>query len=308
MEFSHVPVMLEECLEALQLKPNGIYVDCTLGGAGHSYEILTRGKNISLIGIDRDSDALRASKKRLASFKKVTYVHDNFKNLDQILTEQKIDKVDGILVDLGVSSYQLDNKDRGFSFREDAKLDMRMNQSQKLSAYDVVNTYTQDNLRDIIKDYGEERFAQSIAKHIVIEREKKPIETTFELRDVILKSVPRYKGHDGSSNVQRTFQAIRIEVNSELDGLAKFLEEATERLNVHGRLVVMSFHSLEDRIVKHTFRDLSTDCICPPEIPVCICNHRAKAKIIGKMVVASQEEIAINSRSASAKLRILERI
>jgi 16S rRNA (cytosine1402-N4)-methyltransferase len=308
MEFSHVPVMLEECLEALQLKPNGIYVDCTLGGAGHSYEILTRGKNISLIGIDRDSDALRASKKRLASFKKVTYVHDNFKNLDQILTEQKIDKVDGILVDLGVSSYQLDNKDRGFSFREDAKLDMRMNQSQKLSAYDVVNTYTQDNLRDIIKDYGEERFAQSIAKHIVIEREKKPIETTFELRDVILKSVPRYKGHDGSSNVQRTFQAIRIEVNSELDGLAKFLEEATERLNVHGRLVVMSFHSLEDRIVKHTFRDLSTDCICPPEIPVCICNHRAKAKIIGKMVVASQKEIAINSRSASAKLRILERI
>ena len=309
MEFKHFPVMLNECIEGLALKDNGTYVDCTIGGAGHSSQILSKTKNAKLVGIDLDQDALDASQKRLEKFaSRVTFVHDNFKNLPQILDNLKIDKVDGILVDLGVSSFQLDENQRGFSFRGDAKLDMRMDQTQKLSAYEVVNTYSQDKLKEIIKEFGEEKFASSIARHIVLARNKQTIETTTQLKDIILASVPRYKGNDGTSNVQRTFQAIRIEVNQELNGLSKFLLNATEKLKSGGRLVVISFHSLEDRIVKHTFRELSTGCICPPDFPICVCGHKAQAKIVGKMTTATQQELEQNSRSSSAKLRIIEKI
>ena len=309
MEFKHVPVMLNECLDGLALKNNGIYADGTLGGAGHSLEILKRTKKAKLIGIDRDADALAVCKDRLEEYKsRVTLVHDNFKNIKNILEQLNISEIDGMLVDLGVSSYQLDNADRGFSFRYNAKLDMRMNQEQKLSAYDVVNSYSQEQLKNVIKDYGEEKFAASIARHICQERELKPIETTGELKEIILKSVPRYKGNDGSSNVQRTFQAIRIEVNAELTDLAEFIKDAVSCLKPGGRLVILTFHSLEDRIVKHTYRDLATNCICPPDFPICVCNHKAQGKLIGKHSVATKEEIKLNSRSASAKLRILEKI
>ena len=309
MEFKHIPVMLNECLEGLNLKDNGIYVDGTIGGAGHSSEILSRTKTAKLVGIDRDTDALTVCKERLSKFSnRVTLIHDNFKNIKNILDDLGIESVDGILVDLGVSSYQLDNEERGFSFRYNSKLDMRMNKEQKLSAYDVVNTYSLEELKNVIKDYGEERFAHSIARKIVQYREKQEIQTTGELKDIILKSVPRYKGNDGSSNVQRTFQAIRIEVNQELTGLSDFIRAAMEKLKPQGRLVILTFHSLEDRIVKHTFRDLSTSCVCPPDFPICVCNHKAEGTLVNKMSVATQEEIQRNSRSASAKLRIIEKL
>ncbi len=309
MEFKHVSVMLEECLDGLNLKDDGIYVDGTIGGAGHSKEILKRTRNAKLIGIDRDTEALNESKNKLAPYlSRVTLVHDNFKNIKQILENLNVDKIDGMLVDLGVSSYQLDNADRGFSFRFDAKLDMRMNQEQKLSAYDVVNNYSQTQLKQIISDYGEEKFASSIARHIVEARTIEKIETTGKLKEIILKSVPRYKGNDGSSNVQRTFQAIRIEVNKELTGLDEFIRDAVDALKVGGRLAILTFHSLEDRIVKHTFRDLCTACICPPDFPICVCNHKAIGKLVGKMQVASKQEIKQNSRSTSAKLRVIEKI
>lgn len=309
MEFKHIPVMLNECLEGLNLKDNGIYVDGTIGGAGHSSEILSRTKTAKLVGIDRDTDALTVCKERLSKFSnRVTLIHDNFKNIKNILDDLGIESVDGILVDLGVSSYQLDNEERGFSFRYNSKLDMRMNKEQKLSAYDVVNTYSLEELKNVIKDYGEERFAHSIARKIVQYREKQEIQTTGELKDIILKSVPRYKGNDGSSNVQRTFQAIRIEVNQELTGLSDFIRAAMEKLKPQGRLVILTFHSLEDRIVKHTFRDLSTSCVCPSDFPICVCNHKAEGKLVNKMSVATQEEIQRNSRSASAKLRIIEKL
>ena len=309
MEFKHIPVMLNECLEGLNLKDNGIYVDGTIGGAGHSSEILSRTKTAKLVGIDRDTDALTVCKERLSKFSnRVTLIHDNFKNIKNILDDLGIESVDGILVDLGVSSYQLDNEERGFSFRYNSKLDMRMNKEQKLSAYDVVNTYSLEELKNVIKDYGEERFAHSIARKIVQYREKQEIQTTGELKDIILKSVPRYKGNDGSSNIQRTFQAIRIEVNQELTGLSDFIRAAMEKLKPQGRLVILTFHSLEDRIVKHTFRDLSTSCVCPSDFPICVCNHKAEGKLVNKMSVATQEEIQRNSRSASAKLRIIEKL
>ena len=309
MEFVHIPVMLNECLEGLNLKDNGVFVDGTIGGAGHSFQILNRTKNAKLIGIDRDAEALTVCKQRLQQFgDRVTLVHDNFKNIDQILENLNIDKVDGILVDLGVSSYQLDNAERGFSFRYNSKLDMRMNTQQTLSAYEVVNTYSQEQLKQVIKDYGEEKFASSIARNIVKHREQQPIETTGELKEIILKSVPRYKGKDGSSNVQRTFQAIRIEVNAELTGLTEFIHSAVNRLKQGGRLAILTFHSLEDRIVKHTYRDLCTNCICPPDFPICVCNHKAVGKLVNKYTTATQEELKINSRSTSAKLRVIEKL
>lgn len=309
MEFKHFPVMLNECLDGLNLKDDGIYVDGTIGGAGHSSEILARTKKAKLVGIDRDTEALSACKERLKDYKaRVTLVHDNFKNIKQVLENLNIDKVDGVLVDLGVSSYQLDNAERGFSFRYNSKLDMRMNKEQKLSAYQVVNEYSVNQLKQIISDYGEERFALSIARHIEKAREQQPIETTGQLKEIILKSVPRYKGNDGSSNIQRTFQAIRIEVNAELTGLAEFIEDAIDSLKPGGRLAILTFHSLEDRIVKHKFRDLCTACVCPPDFPICVCNHKAKGKLVGKMVVATKEELKQNSRSASAKLRVIEKI
>lgn len=309
VEFTHIPVMLNEVLEGLNLKPNGVYVDCTLGGAGHSREILAKTKSATLVGIDKDPEALKVSAERLRGYgNRVKLVHADFKNIDNILNNLHIDKVDGILADLGVSSYQLDASSRGFTFRQDAPLDMRMDTTAKLDAKAVVNTYSQEKLKQVIKDYGEEKFAASIAKNIVKARQNGEINTTGQLKQIILSSVPRYKGQDGSSNVQRTFQAIRIEVNAELDGLKDFIIAATGRLQPGGRLAIITFHSLEDRIVKHTFKELSTGCICPPDFPICVCGHTAKATIVGKMQTATELELKQNSRSSSAKLRILQKI
>lgn len=308
-EFKHIPVLKDETIELLEVKPNGIYVDGTLGGAGHSKEIERQAKIKMLIGIDQDEEALAVAKENLKEFDNVTYVHDNFKNIDKILNSLQIQEVDGILVDIGVSSYQIDTAERGFSFRLDSKLDMRMDKSKSFSAYNLVNEYSESELARVIKDYGEDKFAKSIARHIVKAREKETIETTKQLEEIILSAVPRYKGQDGRSNVQRTFQAIRIEVNGELDALSEFLEKAVGFLKQNGRLAVITFHSLEDRIVKQKFRELATGCICPPDFPICVCGHKAKVKLVTKHPVeASDEELKNNSRSASAKLRVVEKI
>ncbi len=308
-EFAHIPVLLKETIDLLNIKTDGLYVDGTLGAAGHSKEILKSAKIKQLVGIDQDKEALATAKKNLAEFHNVTYVHDNFRNIDKILDGLNIDKVDGILVDIGVSSYQIDAAERGFSFRNDGKLDMRMDQTKSFSAYELVNTYSEDELSRVIKDYGEEKFARSIARHILKARQAKPIETTKELEEIILSSVPRYKGQDGKSNVQRTFQAIRIEVNSELDALSEFLDKAVDRLKPNGRLAVISFHSLEDRIVKQKFKELATGCICPPDFPICVCGHKASINIITKHPVeATAVELEKNPRAGSAKLRVAEKI
>lgn len=309
MEFLHIPVLKKETIELLNIKDNGVYVDGTIGGAGHSKAIEEQAKIKQLIGIDQDIEALETAKKNLSDYKNVIYVNDNFKNIDEVLSRLKIVKVDGILVDIGVSSYQIDSAERGFSFRMDAKLDMRMSRSNSFSAYELVNQYSEEELTRVIRDYGEEKFAKSIARHIVKSREEKPIETTKELENIILSSVPRYKGQDGRSNVQRTFQAIRIEVNGELDALSEFIDKAVEFLKPGGRLAIISFHSLEDRIVKQKFRELSTGCICPPDFPICVCGHKASVKLITKHPVeATQEELSINPRSAPAKLRVIEKL
>lgn len=308
-EFSHIPVLLNETIDLLDIKPNGIYFDGTLGGAGHSKKIEQTQKISRLIGVDQDSEALDFAKKNLAEFDNVTYVHDNFRNIDKILDDLNIDKVDGILIDIGVSSYQIDTAERGFSFRYDAKLDMRMNRESDFSAYNVVNEYDEEDLFRILKDYGEEKFARSIARHIVREREKAPIETTKKLEDIVLGSVPRYRGQNGMSNIQRTFQAIRIEVNHELDSLSEFIDKAVSRLKSGGRLAVITFHSLEDRIVKQKFKELSTGCICPPGLLYCVCGHKPVVNLITKHpVTASDEELEKNSRASSAKLRVVEKI
>ena len=308
-EFSHIPVLLEPTVELLDIKPNGVYVDGTLGGAGHSKEILKKAKIKRLIGIDQDEEALAAAKANLKDFDNVTYVHDNFKNIDDILDDLKLDEVDGILVDIGVSSYQIDAAERGFSFRFDAKLDMRMDKSKSFSAYELVNEYSEEELTRVIRDYGEEKFARSIARHIVKKRESGAISTTKELEDIVLKSVPRYRGQDGKSNVQRTFQAIRIEVNQELEVLKIFIDKAISKLKKGGRLAIISFHSLEDRIVKQKFKELATGCICPPDFPICVCGHKATVKLITKHPVdATEEELKRNPRSAPAKLRVIEKL
>ena len=309
MEFSHIPVLKNETIELLNIKDNGIYVDGTIGGAGHSKAIEQKAKIKTLVGIDQDIEALETAKKNLSDYDNVIFVNDNFKNIDEVLSRLKIVKVDGILVDIGVSSYQIDSAERGFSFRMDARLDMRMSRSNPFSAYNLVNEYSEEDLTRVIRDYGEEKFAKSIARHIVKAREEKPIETTKELENIILSSVPRYKGQDGRSNVQRTFQAIRIEVNGELDALQEFIDKAVEFLKPGGRLAIISFHSLEDRIVKQKFRELSTGCICPPDFPICVCGHKAVAKLITKHPVeATQEELSLNPRSAPAKLRVIEKL
>jgi len=311
MEFNHVPVMLEECLYWLCLKDNAIYVDATIGGAGHSIEILKRTKNTNLVGIDQDLDALSASAERLKEFSdRVTLVHANFSDLDNILDKAQIKQVDGVLIDLGVSSFQLDTASRGFSFRFDAPLDMRMNQEQNFSAFDVVNSYSENDLKKLMSDYGEERFASRIAKNIIIARNNAPIKTTFDLKNLIISSVPKARGLSPMDSVQRVFQAIRIEVNGELKVIEKTLNSAIAHLKPGGRIVVLTFHSLEDRIVKQTFKSLSTNCICPPEIPICVCGgNNAKIRLINnKPIIATKEEITNNSRSASAKLRVAERI
>ncbi|MCF0149028.1 MAG: 16S rRNA (cytosine(1402)-N(4))-methyltransferase RsmH [Clostridium sp.] len=310
MEFKHVSVLLNECIEGLNIKENGIYVDGTLGGGGHSSEIL---KNLSdeglLIGIDQDKDALKAASNRLQNYKNVKYVHNNFYNIDSILNELEIEKIDGMLMDLGVSSYQLDTGDRGFSYMQDAPLDMRMNRDNQLSAYEVVNDYEEEEIYRIIRDYGEEKFAKRIAKFIVENREKKKIETTLELVEIIKAAIPAKARREGPHPAKRTFQAIRIEVNSELSILNKAIEDGVNRLNKGGRMAIITFHSLEDRIVKLKFKELATACTCPKEFPICVCGGTAKVKIISRKAIdPSKEEVEENPRSRSAKLRVIERI
>lgn len=310
MEFKHVSVLLNECIEALDIKENGIYVDCTLGGAGHSSHIV---KHLSqdglLIGIDQDKDAISAAKQRLETFKNVKYVHNNFYNIDSILSELDIENVDGILMDLGVSSYQLDEASRGFSYMKDASLDMRMNRDDDFSAYEIINKYSEEELHKIIKDYGEERFAKRIANFIVNRRQEKPIETTLELVDIIKAAIPAKMRRDGPHPAKRTFQAIRIEVNSELKILNQAIEDGVKRLNKGGRMAIITFHSLEDRIVKLKFRELEDPCTCPRDFPICVCGKAPVVKVISKKGMApTEKEIEENPRSRSAKLRIVEKL
>lgn len=309
MEFKHISVLLNEVIESLNIKEDGIYVDCTLGGAGHSNEILKRlSSKGRLIGIDQDTNALEAAKEKLKNYQNVTYVHDNFYNIDAILRELKIDKVDGILMDLGVSSYQLDTAERGFSYMKDAPLDMRMNREKGFSAYDVVNEYSASELLRIMRDYGEEKFAKRIAQFIVRAREIKPIDTTLELVDIIKAAIPA-KFQKGGHPAKRTFQAIRIEVNSELSILDKAVGDSINNLNKEGRLSIITFHSLEDRIIKNKFKDLENPCTCPKEFPICICGKNPIVKVITKKPIEpTDEEKEINSRSKSAKLRVAEKI
>ena len=310
MEFKHVSVLLNECIEGLNIKDNGIYVDGTLGGGGHSSEILKKLSDKGLlIGIDQDRDALKAASARLQNYKNVKYVHNNFYNVDSILNDLVIEKIDGMLMDLGVSSYQLDTGDRGFSYMQDAPLDMRMNRDNSLSAYEVVNNYDEEELYRIIRDYGEEKFAKRIARFIVEKREEKNIETTLELVEIIKAAIPAKARREGPHPAKRTFQAIRIEVNSELSILNKAIEDGVNRLNKGGRMAIITFHSLEDRIVKLKFKELATACTCPKEFPICICGGKAKVKIISrKAIEPSKEEVDENPRSRSAKLRVIERI
>ena len=310
MEFNHVSVLLNECLEGLNIKENGIYVDGTLGGAGHSSEILKRlSKEGRLIGIDQDTDALKAAKERLKDYSNVTFVHSNFSNIENVLNNLNIDGVDGILMDLGVSSYQLDEGERGFSYMKDAPLDMRMNRDNDFSAYNVINEYSEEDLYRIIRDYGEEKFARRIASFIVENRQEKNIETTLELVEIIKNAIPAKARREGPHPAKRTFQAIRIEVNSELSILNKTIEDGVEKLNKGGRMAIITFHSLEDRIVKNKFRDLAVSCRCPKEFPVCVCGEKAKVKIISrKAIEPTKEEVEINPRSRSAKLRVIEKL
>ncbi len=310
MEFKHISVLLEECIESLHIKPDGIYVDGTLGGAGHSLEIAKRLKSGKLIAFDQDIEAIENAKKVLAEYlDRVILVHSNFENLIEKLEELQIDGIDGILLDLGVSSYQLDNPERGFSYMNDAPLDMRMDASSDFSAYEVVNSYSLEELSEIIRDYGEENWHKRIAEFIVERRKEKPIETTFELVDIIKAAVPKAARDENLHPAKRTFQAIRIEVNGELAVIEKTLFDAFSIMNKNGVAAVITFHSLEDRIVKNCFKEMATSCICPPEFPVCTCNHQAIAKIINKKpIIATKEELELNPRSRSAKLRCAKRI
>jgi 16S rRNA (cytosine1402-N4)-methyltransferase len=309
MDFKHISVLLDECIEGLNIKENGIYVDCTLGGAGHSSEILKRlSPEGRLIGIDQDTNAIKAAKERLKGYSNVTYVHDNFYNIDCILKELNIDGVDGVLMDLGVSSYQLDTAERGFSYMKDAPLDMRMNTEKSISAYEIVNEYSEEELFGIIRDYGEEKFAKKIARNIVSSRNIKPIETTLELVDVIKRSIP-IKFQQGGHPAKKTFQAIRIEVNKELEILNKAVEDSIKNLNSGGRIAIITFHSLEDRIIKTKFKELQNPCTCPKEFPVCVCGKKPVIDIITKKPIEpSEEEKDSNPRSRSSKLRVAQKI
>ena len=309
MGFEHIPVLLNEVIEGLNIDPDGIYVDGTLGGAGHSYEIAKRLKGGRLIGIDRDEDAIAAASERLEPFSdRVTIVRGNYGDMADILGDIGILEVDGILLDLGVSSHQLDEAERGFSYREDAPLDMRMDRRDELTAYDVVNTYTEAELTRILKDYGEERFAGSIARHIVRARAERPVSTTFELSDIIKASIPaKYRDKKGHP-AKRSFQAIRIEVNHELDILRDSLNGMIDILKPGGRLCVISFHSLEDRIVKQAMRTAEDPCICPKDFPVCVCGRKPKGRCVSKKAItAADNELDTNNRAHSAKLRIFEK-
>lgn len=308
MEFHHISVLLNECIDNLNIRPDGIYVDGTMGGGGHSLEIAKRLTTGRLICIDQDPNAHEAAGKRLAEYKdKITFVRDNFGNIKSILDSLEIEKIDGMLLDIGVSSHQLDEAERGFSYQQDAPLDMRMNPDRPFSAYDVVNGYDEDELDRVIFTYGEERWARRIAQFIVKEREAKPIETTGELVDIIKKAVPKGARKDGPHPAKRTFQAIRIEVNGELEVLQRAIDDVAARLAVGGRLCIITFHSLEDRIVKEAFRKQENPCICPPQFPVCVCGKKPLGRVITrKPILPSKEELEENPRSRSAKLRVLE--
>lgn len=310
MEFKHFSVMLKECIEMLDIKEDGIYIDCTLGGAGHSKEILKRlSPKGRLIGIDQDLDALKAAKEKLKDYKNVTYVHNNFYNIKEILKSLEVEKVDGILMDLGVSSYQLDEGERGFSYMKEAALDMRMNREETFSAYNVVNEYSEDELFRILRDFGEEKFSRRIAARIVEKRKIKPVETTLELVKIIDGCIPAKFKREGGHPAKRTFQAIRIEVNSELSILDRTIEDGIEALNKEGIMAIITFHSLEDRIVKNKFRDLTDPCKCPKELPMCVCGKKPIIRLINKKPIeATEEELENNSRSRSAKLRVCKKI
>ena len=310
MEFKHQPVLLKECIEGLQIKKGGIYVDGTLGGAGHSLEIAKKLENTGLlIGIDRDEEAILAAKQRLSQFNNIKYIQENHDNIKQILENLKLSKVNGILLDLGISSYQIDNAERGFSYMQDAILDMRMDKKQKLSAKTVVNTYKEEKLAKIIYEYGEERFSRQIARKIVQVREEKTIETTKELVQIIESAVPAVVRKKEGHPAKRTFQAIRIEVNNEIQPLYQLVTDAIECLEPEGRLCIITFHSLEDRAVKNAYQDALGKCTCPKDLPYCICVQKPIGKIINKKpILPTEQEQKENARSRSAKLRILEKI
>ena len=310
MEFQHKSILLNECMEGLSIKEDGIYVDGTLGGGGHSFHILERlGERGRLIGIDQDEDAIKAATKRLEAFaNKVTIVRDNYEHFQTILSTLSIPKVDGILLDLGVSSYQFDEADRGFSYRFDAPLDMRMDRRQDFTAKDLINNYSEQELYRIIRDYGEDKFARNIAKHIVKEREKKPIETTFELSEIISHAIPMKMRVQGGHPAKKTFQAVRIALNRELEVLEESIEGMIKALKPEGRLCIISFHSLEDRIVKKAFRTAEDPCICPKAFPICTCGRKSLGRVISKKaIIPSDLEMEENPRARSAKLRIFER-
>lgn len=323
MEFSHTPVLLDEVLENLEIKPNGVYVDCTLGGAGHSSKILEKLENGLLIGFDKDQEAIDASTSKLSkicnvfskdNFERVNeksclIIKDDFKNSPSVLIELGITKIDGILIDLGVSSHQLDTAERGFSFKKDAPLDMRMDSSQSLTAKQIVNSYSEEQLRNLFKEYGEEEFAFSIAKNICKARALKEIETTLELNEIIENSMPKKVVFSRGGAAKKVFQALRIEVNGELNLLKETIENLIKFLCPGGRIAIISFHSLEDRIVKNVFKDLAQGCICPKNFPICVCNHKATIEIVTrKPIVASEKEQLENSRSTCAKLRVAEKL
>jgi len=308
LEFKHKSIMLNEVIDALNIQPRGIYLDCTLGGGGHSLKI---GESLNsdgiLIGIDRDEEAISAAREKLSSLRcRVEIVHGNFSELDKILDELQIDKIDGAIFDLGVSSHQIDTAARGFSYMHNAPLDMRMDRTKNFSAFDVINNYAEEKLVKIFSEYGEERFSKRIAKNIVGARKNSPIETTGELVKIIEKAVPKIS--DGGHPAKRVFQAVRIEVNHELEILSGAVNSAVKRLNFGGRIAIITFHSLEDRIIKNTFKTLAQGCICPKNFPVCVCGHKAEIKILGKAKTATVEELNQNSRAKSAKLRIAEKI
>lgn len=309
MTFNHKSVLLNEVIESLNIKADGYYVDGTLGGGGHALEVVKRLESGKLIGIDRDSDAIKAATQRLNDYiNNVIIIRDNYVNIENILKRENIGKVDGIYIDLGVSSYQLDTAERGFTYRFDAPLDMRMDDRNELKASDIVNDYSESELFHIIRDYGEDRFAKNIAKHIVEYRNKKRIETTFELVDIIKASIPMKIQVTGGHPAKRTFQAIRIELNKELEVLTDSLDVMIDLLKPGGRLSVITFHSLEDRIVKQAFKKVESPCVCPKKFPVCVCGNKSKGRVITrKAILPSEEELEENSRSKSAKLRVFEK-
>lgn len=310
MAFEHVSVLWEETVDGLNIKPDGIYIDGTLGGGGHSELVLKRLTTGKLIGIDQDTDALAAASERLKEYgDRFVPVHSNFSNVLNVLKDLGIDKVDGMMMDLGVSSYQLDEAERGFSYMHDGELDMRMDRSRPFSAKDVVNTYSADELNQIIRDYGEDRWAKRIAEFIVKAREEKEITRTSELVDIIKAAVPKGARKDGPHPAKRTFQAIRIEVNNELGIITETIKDISTALNPGGRISIITFHSLEDRIVKNAYRDLAQGCVCPPELPVCMCNNKPVVKVITrKPILPSDQEIEENPRARSAKLRVAEKL